>query len=169
MRNNLELRFQWRKRNNDRVELFKRLEISNHALWTMIDLKQEVWFRNYEILKRLRSFYEKFAPFLPSWATLTSNNVFSPTHTNFLKNEPDRPSPQLHSELADDIADRCARILWRNYEKNKRKSTISDHKLGFLIIFKIVSRPPKQALQPPIKSFGPQDLFVKTLVSASLG
>ena len=63
MRKNLELRFQWRKRNNDRVELFKRLEISNHAFLTIIDLKQEVWFRNYEILKRLRSFYEKFAPF----------------------------------------------------------------------------------------------------------
>ena len=106
--------------------------------------------------------------FLPSWATLTSNNVFSPTHTNFLKNEPDIPRPQLHSELVDDIADCCAQKLWRNYEKNKRKSTISDHKLGFLIISKIVSRPPKQALQSPIKSFGPQDLFVKTLVSARL-
>ena len=113
--------------------------------------------------------FTKISPhFLSSWATSTPYNLFSPIVTNFLKYKPDRSSQGLHWELSVDIAHRCARILWRNYDKNKPKWSISDRKLWFFRIFKSDFRSPKQALQPPIKSFWPKDLFLKTLFSACL-
>ena len=70
MRHNFELRWQWRTRKNDREELFERLEIHYHMLWTINDLKQDIWYKKCDFLWRLRSIYENFAPKfhdIPRW------------------------------------------------------------------------------------------------------